>query len=479
MSDAATMPARSTRRLLAGLALLALGLTLLVPRPAEAKERTLRVPQDVATIQGAVDAANPGDTILIDAGEYHEEVFIGEGKDNLTLRGVDRNKVILDGDNQMSVAVFVKAANNVRVENMTAREYTGNGFYWQSVEGYVGRWLTAYHIGIYGIYAFDSRLGLFEDSYASGSADSSFYIGQCYPCDATIRRVVGEYSIIGYSGTNAGGNLSIEDSEWNFNGAGIVPNSLDSEANPPQREAWVRGNTVIDSGTVDVPVKGVFEIARGLGIVVAGGVGNIVEDNVVTGSTRYGIVVTPLPSQNVWMPEDNTVRNNTVSGSGSGDPLGTDLAILAASGSGNCFEGNTFATSDPPQIETFWPCDDASLAQVPGAGSPVAGANLISTFAQASLCQEGVDPLCNETPSYDTTPVPPAQKTMPASEAGKSFPGGPDEQAAAPGAGTPQGAPVAAAPAPSTKALPVTGAGASAVIAGLGLLASGMRLRRR
>ncbi|MFT5222702.1 MAG: hypothetical protein ACI867_001008, partial [Glaciecola sp.] len=472
-------------RFIAGFLLLAMGLSLLVSRPAQAQESTLLVPQDHATIQGAVDAANAGDTIVVDRGEYNEEVFVGEGKDNLTIRGVDRNEVILDGNNEMAIAIFVKAANGVRIENMTAREYTGNGFYWQSVDGYVGRYLTAYHIGIYGIYAFDSRLGLFEDSYASGSADSSFYIGQCYPCDATIRNVVGEYSIIGYSGTNAGGNLSIEDSVWNFNGAGMIPNSLDGEANPPQREATLSRNIVTGSGTVPVPVKGIFEIANGLGIAVAGGIGNIVEDNVVTGSTRYGIVVTILPDQNVWQPKDNTVRNNTVSDSGADDPLGTDLAILAASDTGNCFTGNTFETSDPPQIETLWPCDGPSLSQAPGGGSIVAGGNLLATYALAAACQEGIDPACNESPTYDSTPIPPAQLTMPANEAGKSFAGGPAEQEAA---GAPQSAGLSATQATvampaaataATSSLPATGGGVISLLAGLGLLVSGARRRRQ
>ena len=66
----------------------------------------------------------------------------------------------------------------------------------------------------YGIYAFDSADGLFEHSYASGSPDSGFYIGQCRPCDAVIDQVVAERNALGYSGTNAGGSLQIVRSVW-------------------------------------------------------------------------------------------------------------------------------------------------------------------------------------------------------------------------------------------------------------------------
>lgn len=47
---------------------------------------TLRVPADYATIQAAVDAAAPGDTILISPGVYEEAVTI-QGKADLTIKG--------------------------------------------------------------------------------------------------------------------------------------------------------------------------------------------------------------------------------------------------------------------------------------------------------------------------------------------------------------------------------------------------------
>jgi hypothetical protein len=82
-----------------------------------------------------------------------------------------------------------------------------NGFFWTGVRGYRGSYLTAINNGDYGIYAFDSGDGLFEHSYASGSPDAAFYIGQCNPCDAVITDSVGEYSGLGYSGSNASTEL--------------------------------------------------------------------------------------------------------------------------------------------------------------------------------------------------------------------------------------------------------------------------------
>ena len=55
---------------------------------------TLKVPADFATIQEAVDAALPADTVLVTGGTYAENVTIPTGKDGITLRG--KGKVIID-----------------------------------------------------------------------------------------------------------------------------------------------------------------------------------------------------------------------------------------------------------------------------------------------------------------------------------------------------------------------------------------------
>ncbi|QIA27666.1 hypothetical protein DYI95_009210 [Thermaerobacter sp. PB12/4term] len=110
--------------------------------------------------------------------------------------------------------------------------------------GYRGSYLTAYNNGDYGIYAYDSVYGQFDHSYASGSPDSGFYIGQCKPCHAVITQVVAEYNALGYSGTNTGGNLTIMNSVWRYNMSGIVPNTLDSEKLAPQDGTRIVNNLI-------------------------------------------------------------------------------------------------------------------------------------------------------------------------------------------------------------------------------------------
>ena len=87
------------------------------------------------------------------------------------MRGVDRNAVILDCKFELGTGIMV-GGNGVAIENMTARNYTLNGFFWTAVQGFRGSYLTAYNNGDYGIYAFGATDGLFEHSLASGSPAS-------------------------------------------------------------------------------------------------------------------------------------------------------------------------------------------------------------------------------------------------------------------------------------------------------------------
>jgi hypothetical protein len=167
----------------------------------------VRVPQDAPTIQQAVDRAEPGGLVLIAAGVYREAVVVTTPY--LTIRGMDRNDTILEGDFELATGVSVIEADGVAVENLTARHFLVNGFSWSEVLGYRGSYLTADTNGDHGIRAFGSRWGQFDHSYASGSPDAGFSIGACNPCDAVITEVLAEHNVLGYSGTNAGGNLAI------------------------------------------------------------------------------------------------------------------------------------------------------------------------------------------------------------------------------------------------------------------------------
>ncbi len=317
--------------------------------PSEWSGVTHNVPADFPTIQSAVDAAGPGDLVLVDRGVYKETVNITTP--GLTIRGVDRNEVILDGEFERSNGVEVLFADGVVVENLTAMNYKINGFFWTGVRGYRGSYLTAINNGDYGVYAFDSGDGLFEHSYGTGSPDAAFYIGQCNPCDAVISDSVGEYSGLGYSGSNASTELYLIRNVFRYNGAGIAPNSWDGELLPPVENVVLAGNLVHGNGSVPFPHHTAQYIVQGNGIVLAGTENSTVIRNRVFNHAMSGILLHPNIDKNVWMAGDNTVQDNVVTGSGL-----ADLTMAGPSQDGNCFSGNEFDSSMPPPLEFRQPC---------------------------------------------------------------------------------------------------------------------------
>jgi plastocyanin len=361
---------------------------------------TVRVPQDFATIQQAVDHAQPGGLVLISPGLYEEAVVVTTPF--LTIRGTDRNTVILDGGTTLDNGIQVIEADGVSIENMTARYYRLNGFFWSSVYGYRGSYLTAYDNGDYGIFAYDSQWGQFDHSYASGSPDSGFYIGQCYPCHAVITDVLAENNALGFSGTNAGGDLFIINSEWRDNFAGIVPNTLDSEEGAPQHGAAIAGNWVHDNNNAGAAANALAYPSLGNGIVVTGGRDNLVTQNRVERQDAFGILVAPNIDANVWLSSGNRVTDNVVADSGR-----ADLALAAPSAGGDCFSGNDFSTSLPAAIEWRSGCG-SPLRKIPGGNLGVTLGPLVR-FIQASAGRF-------ETADWRTQPVPPPQASMVAAE---------------------------------------------------------------
>jgi plastocyanin len=318
------------------------------PAVAQATGVTRRVPEDHSTIQAAVDAADPGDLVLIGPGVYREEVKVDTP--SLVLRGTDRNAVVVDAEFTRANAVSI-TADAVAVENLTVRNARLNGLFWTGVTGYRASSVTAINNEVYGIYAFDSVDGLFENSWASGSADAGFYIGQCKPCNAVIRGIVAERNGLGYSGTNASGNLHLVQSTWRHNVAGIVPNTLDTELLPPATDIDVVGNLVYDNGAYDVPTLEIEWPTFGGGIIATGTEDVRIERNRVVGNAMHGVLVTPNLSDHLWFASGTRVRDNVISGSGR-----ADLALSGPAGPGNCFAGNDAGRTIPVGLEVFQPC---------------------------------------------------------------------------------------------------------------------------
>ena len=383
-------------------AVVAASVGALVPAAGAAPGARILVPGDVPTVELAIERAKAGDTILLSAGTYPGGYTVPEEKHDLTIRGVDRNEVVLDGDDRRHNGVVVRA-DGVSILNMSAHNFRGNAFYWIAADRYRASYLTIWNVGLYGIYAEDSSDGVIDHDYVSGAADAAYYVGECRPCRATIANVVAKLSAVGYSGTNASG-VVIRDSHWDQNGAGILPNTYANEALAPQSRTTILRNRVTGSGRARVPIHTALAGFIGIGIGVAGGNANVISRNRVTGSERFGIAVFPTARYVVfsgpepgppWRPRRNHIAANAVFGSGR-----ADLALSLGSGKSNCFVGNRVRRVLPRGLEGK-ACASAGDASV------------------ATALERPVRVMVRETmrrrqpPPYTAMPAPPPQRTMP------------------------------------------------------------------
>jgi hypothetical protein len=331
------------------------------------------MPGDYTTIQDAVDAAQAGDWILIAPGDYKERGdFTHPGPDggagagvlirtpNLHVRGLDRNAVVIDGT-QPGSALCDSAAgaqldgpldmggqpegrngieafevDGVTIENLTVcnfltGSYGGGNQIWfnggdgsgsVNLNGYRGAYLSATSTVFlgddgpgaeYGIFASNVHgPGLIEHTYASNMRDASYYVGACPDCNTIIRFAHAENSALGYSGTNSGGNMILEKSEWDENTTGISMNSQNNDdapspqdgacpaGSPPPRGAHsctvVRHNYIHDNNNPNVPSSGSAALAPvGTGIVIAGGRDDTVMRNKILNHGAWGVLVVPFP----------------------------------------------------------------------------------------------------------------------------------------------------------------------------------------
>jgi len=301
------------------------------------------------TVQEAVDAARPGDWILIYPGVYHEgskeypTAGVWIQTPDLHIRGLDRNRVIIDGSNGTAAdpcpsaaaqqdftprdGIVVWKANGVTIQNLTVCDYLagssnhGNEIWWNGGDGtgtiglstYYGSYLTATsqyapakvdspQLAQYGIFVSNSNgPGLITDSYASNMADAAYYVGACaQACDITLANDTGVDSGLGYSGTNAGGRLMIKDSTFRDNRAGIAPNSENNDDEPSPQDGRcpgsattsctiIEGNVIEGNNNADAPGNGAAAPV-GTGVQLVGGLYDTVANNVIEDQGSWGVL---------------------------------------------------------------------------------------------------------------------------------------------------------------------------------------------
>ena len=354
-------------------------------------------------------------TVRIQPGTYVEGLLLhgnreGYDFDRLTIMGVTKKKkpnrnaraVVLEGTNAQTIvkgnpgwqegdavsvpannAMEVRSVDGIVLKNMWARNYLNNTFFvvastnptlGESCNGYTMDNLVSSDTRSYGLFARNCFGGKMLNSEGWNHGDSAIYIGET-PCDSRdwnnkgsnpgpcqknpkwtlVSNIKSYQGSLGYSGTNSK-YVKITDSYFFNNGAGLVPNSLDSERYEPSGDLIIENNKIFwnnlnyyqgkEKGS---PIETVIGNGNpiGAGILLYGTDGVIVRNNQIFGNEKWGVASFSGPEAfGVNTGDDAKNMNNQIinneMGLNGADPNAIDF-FNDNSGGGNCWKGNRAA----------------------------------------------------------------------------------------------------------------------------------------
>lgn len=197
----------------------------------------IRVPRDVSTIQGAIDAAHTGDIVLVSPGTYLEHIDF-DGKAIIVTSTAGAATTIIDAGRQRSVVTFqsnerrTSVLSGFTLRNGNAANYTDDG---GGVEAYQAS-PTIVHNVITGNSACRGNGVALEFSSAL-LKDNRIYGNHQDGCSGAT---VGGGVFIGGAGRAEVVGNAIEDNETDYEGGGI---GMDSAGEPHVARNVIRRNT--------------------------------------------------------------------------------------------------------------------------------------------------------------------------------------------------------------------------------------------
>ena len=245
-----------------------------------------------ASIQAAVDAARPGDTIEVEPGTYRESVLVDV--DRITLRGIVRNgqRAVLDGEGALTDAV-IASGHGFTIEGFALRDYTSNGITVHGATGVVFRDLVVERTGLYGVYPVECKDVLVEKVVVTGAKDAAIYVGQS--ADIVVRGNEVHGNVTGIEIENST-NAVVEDNYAHDNTGGILVFLLPNNPSKVGHDTRVLGNRVIANNHPNFgdPTAVVSKVPPGSGIFIMAADRTEVAGNEIRGNDSFGIAVVSL-----------------------------------------------------------------------------------------------------------------------------------------------------------------------------------------
>jgi len=331
-------------------------------RPVKAQANIVVVS---TTIQAAVDAANPGDTVRVPRGLYHENVLVT--KDNITIKG--QNGAILDGTGLLgNSGITVRPSSpsarisRFRLTGLQIQNYSRNGVILIRVDNYQiedGKYINNEE---YGIFPIRSSHGLIRSNQVSGSNDTGIYIGQSQ--DAVIKGNYVSDCTVGIE-VEVSSNITVKDNRATGNTIGMTAVVLPGLSLTVTTNVQIIDNT-FDSNNranpVTDPTDVLSQLPSGSGLLIIGADQANVKDNEVMQNNSVGIAVAQLsPALAALDPriepfaDNNQIIDNVATGNGLNPdpklaPFPPGDLLWDVSGTGNCWSDNAFNTAFPSPL---------------------------------------------------------------------------------------------------------------------------------
>ncbi len=362
-----------------------------------ASARTITV-ESGESIRAALGRAGPGDRIEVMPGTYREGAAGDLNALTVTIDGIalvarshPGHEVVLENAGGQSYGIWVSPADSAgpgpqaddehppcgltgsaihgfSIRGFTVRGFAVHGVHLACVDGFS---MTGNHAdgnGVYGLFPVVSRRGLMTGNLATATAtDAGIYVGQSD--EVLIAGNVAHDNELGLEVENSR-NCAVIGNHVFGNTLGLFVDILPFLERKTQEDTLVAFNSVHDNNRPNTasPDDLLGVLPPGLGILVAGGRETTVAGNDVRGNGFAGIAVASLclglqlqglPCAGLDIdpdPVEDRIVGNRLGGNGTVpqpnpvfDALRADL-VWDGSGRDDCWSGNTFATSVPPQL---------------------------------------------------------------------------------------------------------------------------------
>ena len=321
------------------------------------------------SIQAAVDAAAPGETIFIEGGTYNEAIVVN--KQGIHLIGSScfaSEKVIIQnpGDEENGITVQDEGDGFV-LKNVTVQNFKENGVFLSHVDNFLLSHVVAINDGEYGLFPVFCKNGIVEFCLAIGHTDTGIYIGQSESVSVQFNEAHG--NVNGLEIENCS-NIAVLKNHSYDNVSGILIVLLPGLTVKTSSNVLVTDNNIEANNHVNfADPAGGFEafVPSGCGILLVGVDNVTIKNNKISNNNFTGIATVStvilgalagLPPEAFAdiepNPDGTKIINNLLVNNGTVPPAGLPLPgvdlLWDGNGTNNCWKNNSFSTSYPSPL---------------------------------------------------------------------------------------------------------------------------------